>query len=222
MIGFLCRQRYTEIQNAKVANTTEQEVSNLNGFDDLSMCELPNQKGEFVSPSNSSSSIFNTHQLDDNNTDKVSSYVNMLKDTLEHKRLSSQVEKKNVDDDSNGLFSPQYSFFQTSFTEWSQENAIHVQGNSIGRVEDTLEASINLDLDGLGNQRNPIYLRSTSREPSPGESSDAAPLISSGLDGCEGPSISSQTLCEGSWKQVGGRTSLENSVRGIIWLWTCI
>lgn len=59
------------MQNAQVANNTKTQVSNLNGFDHLSECELPNQNSPFVSPSNS----FNTHQLDDDNTDNVSSYV---------------------------------------------------------------------------------------------------------------------------------------------------
>lgn len=227
LIDFLCRRRYAEMQNGQAAQgmesmpmlatqhgantTTQQEVSNLNGFDYLSKCELPNQKGVFVSRSNSSSSTFNTHQLGDNsNTDKVSSCVNMLKDTLELKRLGSQVEKQVVDDNSNGIFSPQNAFFQTGFSEgnenWSHQKPIYVQGAStIGQVKDsgvlqTLEASINLDMDGLGNQTNPIDLGSASREPSPSESSAAAQVVSSGFDGCE---------------------SMENRVRGIFYIGKC-
>ncbi|KAJ1412461.1 hypothetical protein SESBI_20424 [Sesbania bispinosa] len=232
------RRRYAEMQNAQAtqgmesvsmvattqhgADPTKQEVSNLNGFDYLPMCELPNHKGAFVSPSNSSSSTFNTHQFGDN-TNKVSSCVNMLKGTLELKRLSSQVQKQAVDDSSNGLFSPQDAFFKTGFSEgienWSHQNPINVQDASTGQVKDpevlqTLEASINLDLDGLSNQTNPIYLGSASQEPSQSESSAAAPVVSSGLEGCEGPSNSSQTLCESSWKQVGVSRSSENRVKG--------
>lgn len=197
-------------------NNTQQEVSNLNGFNHL------NQKGAFTSPSNSSSSTFNTHQLNDN-TDKISSYVNMLKDTLEHKRLTSQIAKQGVEDNSNELFNPQEDYFlQTSFDEgnenWNHQNPIYVEGSSTIQVKDhevmqTLEASINLiDLDGLANQTNPIYLSSAS----PSESSIAATLVSTGFDGCDGPCISSQTLCESSWNKVGGSASLENRVRGII------
>ncbi|XP_024628020.1 protein CYCLOPS isoform X2 [Medicago truncatula] len=222
------RQRYCQMHNAQVAqgiesvhmlatqngNNTQQEVSNLNGFNHL------NQKGAFTSPSNSSSSTFNTHQLNDN-TDKISSYVNMLKDTLEHKRLTSQIAKQGVEDNSNELFNPQEDYFlQTSFDEgnenWNHQNPIYVEGSSTIQVKDhevmqTLEASINLiDLDGLANQTNPIYLSSAS----PSESSIAATLVSTGFDGCDGPCISSQTLCESSWNKVGGSASLENRVRG--------
>ena len=50
-----------------------------------------------------------------------------------------------------------------------------------------------------------------SREPSQSESSAAAPVISSGLDACEGPSNSNQNLCESSWKPVGVNRSSENT-----------
>ncbi|KAL5063501.1 hypothetical protein RYX36_025238 [Vicia faba] len=191
------RQRYSEMLNDQVAqgiesvhmlatqngvNTTQHEVSNLNGFDQL------NQKGAFTFQSNSSSSTFHTHQLKDN-TDKVSSYVNMLKKSLEFKRHRGRIEKQEVEDNSNGLFSLQEDcVLQTSFGEgnenWSHQKPIYdAQENSTIQVKDheamqTLEASINLiDLDGLLNQTNPIYLSSAS----PSESSVAAPIISTGF-----------------------------------------
>lgn len=46
----------------------------------------------------------------------------MLKDTLEHKRLSSQVEKQVVDDDSNGVFSPQDACETIGFREQIMDN----------------------------------------------------------------------------------------------------
>ena len=60
-------------------DTTKQGIAHFNGFDYITMTELPSQKGSFISPSNSSSSTFHTHQLVD--ADKVSSCVSMLKGT---------------------------------------------------------------------------------------------------------------------------------------------
>ncbi|KAJ1431149.1 hypothetical protein SESBI_07389 [Sesbania bispinosa] len=233
------RRRYTEMQNCQASqgiesicmapqhgtDTIKQGVSNLNGFDYLSMCELPSQKGSFMSPCNSSSSTFNTHQLGD--ADKVSSCVSMLKGTLQRKRLSSQVENDAAENGLNGFFCPQEPLFQPGFNEgqenWSLQKQINVQGGSTGQVKDpgvqqTLEGAMNTVLDGFSNQTNQIYVGSTSREPSQSESSAAAPVISSGLDACEGPSNSNQTLCESSWKQVGVNRSSENTqnrVKGV-------
>ena len=190
-------------------DTIKQEVSNLNGFNYLSVYELPHQKGAFMSPSNLSSSPFNTHQLCD--ADKAFSCVSMLKGTLERKRLSNQVEKESVEHSSNGPFCPQDAIFKAGFSEgqedWSHEKPINVEGASNGQVKDhgvlqTLEGSINLG--------------SAPREPSQSESSAGVPVVSSGLHACEGPSNSSQTICESSWKQVGMSRNPEKRVKGII------
>ena len=71
------------------------------------------------------------------------------------------------------------------------------------------------EMDGFTNQTNPIYIGTASQEPSQSESSAAAPVVSSGLDAIEGPSISSQTPCENSWKQVGVNKGSDNRVKGI-------
>lgn len=207
-------------------NTIEQEAANLNGLDYLSMCEIPSQKGLFMSPSNSSSTTFNTYQLGD--ADKVSSCVSMLKGTLQRKRLSVQVEKEAVEDSLNGLFCPQQPHFQTGFKEgqenWNHQEPVNVQGASTGQVKEhpgvlqTFEGTTNFVLDGFTYQTNQIYGGTASREPSQSESSAAAPVISSGLDACEGPSNSNQALCESSWKQVGvsrSPESTQNRVKGI-------
>ncbi|XP_054824544.1 protein CYCLOPS-like [Prosopis cineraria] len=231
------RRRYVEMQNAQAtqgmesihvapqdgsADTLKQEVSNINGFGYLSPCELPNQKATFMSPSNSSSSTFNTPQMGD--ADKVSSYVSMLKGTLERKRLSNHIEKEAAEDSSNGIFGAQGDFAKTGFMagqeNWIYQKPISFQGASNGQVKDhgvpqTLEESMNLDMDGFANQTNPIYVGAASREPSQSESSAAAPVVSSGLDATEGPSISSQTPCESSWKQVGVSKSSENRAKGV-------
>ncbi|XP_027362059.1 protein CYCLOPS-like [Abrus precatorius] len=225
------RRRYTEMQNAQAkqgmesmsmvpqngADTPRQEISNFNGFDYITMCELPSQKGSFMSPSNSSSSTFNTRQLVD--ADKVSSCVSMLKGTLQRKRLSNQVEKESAEDSLNGLFCPQEPIFQTGFNEglenWNHQKPRNVQRASTGQVKDPEVCIVS---DGFANQTNQIYVGTASQEPSQSESSAAAPVISSGLDACEGPSNSNQTLCESSWKQVGVSRSSENTqnrVKGV-------
>lgn len=227
------RRRYTEMQNSQApqgldsmfmvpehdTNTIKEELANFNGFDYLSMCELPSQKGTFMSPSNSSSSTFNTHQLVD--VDKVSSCVSMLKGTLQRKKLECQVEKEAAEDGLNEIFCIREPLFQSAFNEeenWNQQKLVNVQGDFTDQVNDpgvmqTLEGTTNFVLDGFANQTNQIQGRTASGEPSQSESSAAAPVISSGLDACEGPSNSNQTLGDSSWKQVGEST--QNKVRGV-------
>ncbi|XP_020217940.1 protein CYCLOPS isoform X2 [Cajanus cajan] len=225
------RRRYTEMQNAQtkqgmeimsitpqhVVDTTKQENANLNGFDYMAMYELPSQKGSFMSPSNSSSSTFYTHQVVD--ADKVSSCVSMLKGTLQRKKLGNQIEKEAAGDSSNGLFCAQEPLFQTGFNEgqenWSHQKPINVHGACNTQINDP---GVYFVLDGFANQKNQAYVGTASREPSQSESSAAAPVISSGLDACEGPSNSNQNLCESSWKQVGVSRSSENAqnrVKGV-------
>jgi len=200
-----------------VVDTNKQEIANFNGFDYITVCELPSQKGSFMSPSNSSSSTFHAHQLV--NADKVSSCVSMLKGTLQRKRLWNQVEKEAAGDSLNGLFCHQEPLFQIGFSEeqenWNHQKLINVQGASTGQIKDP---GVYFGSDGFANQTNQTYVGNASREPSQSESSAAAPVISSGLDACEGPSNSNQNLCESSWKQVGVSRSSENTqnrVKGI-------
>ncbi|KAG5007870.1 hypothetical protein JHK85_026412 [Glycine max] len=227
------RRRYTEMQNSQTkqgmesmsmdpqhgVDTTKQGIAHFNGFDYITMTELPSQKGSFISPSNSSSSTFHTHQLVD--ADKVSSCVSMLKGTLQRKRLSNQVEieREAAADSLNGLFGPQEPLFQNGFHEglenWSHQKPISFQGASTGQIKNP---GVYIVSDGFGNQTNQAYVGNASQEPSQSESSAAAPVISSGLDACEGPSNSNQNLCESSWKPVGVSRSSENTqnrVRGV-------
>ncbi|KHN11832.1 hypothetical protein glysoja_006285 [Glycine soja] len=227
------RRRYTEMQNSQTkqgmesmsmdpqhgVDTTKQGIAHFNGFDYITMTELPSQKGSFISPSNSSSSTFHTHQLVD--ADKVSSCVSMLKGTLQRKRLSNQVEieREAAEDSLNGLFGPQEPLFQNGFHEglenWSHQKPISFQGASTGQIKNP---GVYIVSDGFGNQTNQAYVGNASQEPSQSESSAAAPVISSGLDACEGPSNSNQNLCESSWKPVGVSRSSENTqnrVRGV-------
>ncbi|ONI05703.1 hypothetical protein PRUPE_5G020000 [Prunus persica] len=229
------RRRYVAMQNAQTTvgleglqtasgncpNVIKQEFAFSNAFNDPSVCEVTNQLGTFISPSNSSSSTFNTPQMSD--MDKVSSVVSMLKGTLERKKLSNQIEKEGVEDDSsNGLFSAQEIIVNTGFDQ-GQGDRIHelagtfqevstIQVND-HRITQNVEGSLDLEMEGFVNLRNPNPLSRNSQEPSQSESSAAAPVVSSGFDACDGPSNSSQTLsiCESSMKRAGNRSSENGS-----------
>ncbi|KAF9685618.1 hypothetical protein SADUNF_Sadunf03G0073300 [Salix dunnii] len=188
-----------------------QEFGNPNGFSDPPMHDTANQLGTFMSPTNSSSSTFNTPQM--SSIDKVSSVVNMLKGTLERKKLGNQIEKEIVEDSSNALYHAQG--INSTFDK-RKGNGIHeippgsFQEISPGQVKDpefsqTVQVPMDLDFEGFVNTINPFQLSTVSREPSQSESSAATPVFSSAFDACDGPSNSSQTLsiCETSRKQGG-------------------
>ncbi|KAJ7943947.1 Protein CYCLOPS [Quillaja saponaria] len=200
-------------------NTLKQEFSDINGFNHLSTCEIPNQRGTFLSPSNSSSSTFNIPQMGD--VDKVSSCVSMLRGTLEHKKLSFKVENEAFQDSSNDLYAAQEVMANTSFIE-GEGNQIYQNSRTFqdASVKDhgfvqRVEGSLDADLEGFVNLINPIHPRTASREPSLSESSAAAPGVSSGFDACDGPSNSSQTLtnCESSCRKLGASRSSENGYK---------
>lgn len=205
--------------SANGINTIKQGFTYSNVFDP-SMCEMPNQLDTFMSPSNSSSSTFNTQLIND--MDKVSTVVSMLKGTLERKKRSNQIEKEVVEDDgSNGNFPAQEVMVNTTFNQ-AQRNQVHekplafyevspIQVKDHGVIQ-TVDGSMDLDLEGFINP-NPIQLRGVSQEPSQSESSAAAPVVSSGIDACDGPSNSSQTLsvCESSRKQTRNRSTESGS-----------
>jgi len=199
------------------------EFGNRNGFNDPPMHDTANQLGPFMSPSYSSSSTFNTPQM--SSIDKVSSVVNMLKGTLERKKLGSQIEKETVEDSLNVFFHSQEVTINST-SDQGKGNGIYeippesFQEISSGQVKDpgvlqTVQEPMDLDFEGFVNTINPIQLGTVSREPSQSESSAAAPVVSSGFDACDGPSNSSQTLsvCESSRKQVGNGRSSENGSR---------
>ncbi|KAF3447881.1 hypothetical protein FNV43_RR08587 [Rhamnella rubrinervis] len=222
------RRRYAAMQNVQTTvgfegmhnasangiNTIKQGFEYSNVFSDPSMFEMPNQLDTFMSPSNSSSATFNTQPMND--MDKVSSVVSMLKGTLERKKLSNQIEKEVVEDDSsNGNFPSQEVMVNTTFNQ-AQRNlekpltfyeVSPIQVMDHGVIQ-TVDGSMDLDLEGFMNP-NPIQLRGVSQEPSQSESSAAAPVVSSGIDACDGPSNSSQNLsvCESSRKQTRNRST---------------
>ncbi|KAK9276108.1 hypothetical protein L1049_005639 [Liquidambar formosana] len=230
------RRRYAAMQSAQTTigmeamhnasghgvNKLKQEFANSNGISDVSMSELPNQLGTFMSPSNSSSSTFNAPQM--GNMDKVSSVVSMLKGTLERKKLINHSEKEAIEDSSYGLYSAQEVLGQMSLhqgqgdyfheTPETYQEVSPVQTKDPGILQ-TVEGLIDLDLEGFVTPMNPIQLSAISQEPSQSESSAAAPVVSSGFDACDGPSNSGQTLSisESSRKQVGNRRNSENGPR---------
>nr|XP_043613205.1 protein CYCLOPS-like [Erigeron canadensis] len=191
------RRRYVAMQNSQTAigmeamqngsgsrvNELKQEYVNQSTFNEASLYDMPNQLDGFMPVSNSSSSI-----------DKVSSVVSMLKGTLERKKLSNQVQKEAVEDGSLGYYGGQEVF------GYSNQN--HINGIHSYEVQETIQdsgmfqtvqESLEAELENLVAPTNQIQMSFASREPSQSESSAAAPVISNGFDACDGPSNSGQT-----------------------------
>ncbi|KAK2976427.1 hypothetical protein RJ640_001820 [Escallonia rubra] len=141
----------------------------------------------FMSPSNSSSSTFTTPQV----VDKVSSVVSMLKGTLERKKLSNQIDKESVEDSPLGYYCAQEAQGNSSLNRG--------QGSHFPEVQGTFQDMSALQLN------DPDFIQNV-------EESIAAPVVSIGIDACDGPSNSGQTLsmCESSRKQVGNKRSSDN------------
>ncbi|KAL7166604.1 hypothetical protein ACSBR2_037302 [Camellia fascicularis] len=229
------RKRYAAMQNSQTLlsvealqnvsghgiNNLKQEFTIPNGFVDVSMCETPNQFSSFMSPSNSSSSTFNAPPID--KVDQVSSVVSMLKGTLERKKLTNQTERGTDEDSFLGLYGAQEVLGDTSLNQ-GQGNHIHetlrtfqdvssVQVTNPGLVQ-AVKGSFHMDFEGFVAPTNPMQMCTVSREPSQSESSAAAPVISTGVDACDGPSNSGQTVSESSRKHLGnGRSSEAKDIR---------
>ncbi|XP_038876570.1 protein CYCLOPS-like [Benincasa hispida] len=223
------RRRYAAMQNNQTlfgmesmydlsghgVNAMKLDITNSLSFNDLSTCEIPNQPATFVSPSNSSSSIFNASNMYD--VDKISSVVNMLKGTLERKKLNNQIDKEALEDSSNAHFCAQETIGNPSFNR-SSDNYIHQIPNCLhefSSVQVKDNRSVDLGFEAFVNPVNPIQSGRVSQEPSQSESSAAAAVVSSGFEPCDGPSNSTQTHSNGesSRKQVAGSRGLENGSR---------
>ncbi|KAK3435232.1 hypothetical protein EUGRSUZ_D02592 [Eucalyptus grandis] len=164
-----------EVTNSGSVHGVEmkQEPNNNSGFGDLSMSEIPEQLGAFVSPSNSSSSSMNAQPI--KNLDRVSSVVSMLKGTLERKKLANQIERETFEDCSQGSFQAQDILANTSFQQGHgdhiHELSLMFHEASQGQAEGlallpNVERSMDLDFEQLINTRNPINVRAVSQEPS--------------------------------------------------------
>lgn len=123
-----CRRRYAAAQSAQTTigiealhsasdsgiSTIRQDQGHSNGFNDPSVCNTSHHLDTFMIPSNSSSSTYNTSLVC--KMDKVSFVVNMLKETLERKKLSNQNEKEVLEyDSSNWIFCNQETEINTTF-----------------------------------------------------------------------------------------------------------
>ncbi|XP_039051985.1 protein CYCLOPS-like [Hibiscus syriacus] len=216
------RKRYAAMQNAQTSfgieaglisygngvSKMKEELSDPNDFNDITMSEIPNQLGTFMTPSNSSSSAFDAFQT--GNADKVSSVVSMLKGTLERKKLGNQIDEEAVQDSS---IVPNGTFNQGQGNHFHEIPAVFADVPLMNPgVLQAVQGPMDLDLEGFVNPTNAIPTSTVSREASQSESSAAAPVISFGLDACDGPSNSSQALsvCESSKKQVGKNWNTEN------------
>lgn len=224
------RKRYAAMQNSQMSLGVEvvhnasgkgssklkQEFPNPNSFNDPSICEIPNELNTFLSPSNSSSSTFNTPQL--NNVDNVTSVVSMLKGTLERKRLNNNnhIENESIDGSSFQYYNNQEVPVSTCL-EQEQKNQYQEAnvGQNVGGDLEIVGGQMDMDFEGFVNPINPIQLGTILQEPSQSESSAAAPVVSTGFDVCDGPSNSGQTtsMCESSKKEVGNGKNSGNGPR---------
>ncbi|OMO89317.1 hypothetical protein CCACVL1_07917 [Corchorus capsularis] len=220
------RKRYAAMQNAQTSLGMEAAVNPYGNsslkeeLSDINPNDL-NQRlagGKFMSPSsnsnsNSSSSPFNAAQTqagnNNNNVDKVSSVVSMLKGTLERKKLGNQIEKE----DTCIIIIPNHNHNHNNTQEEEEEGNL----NQFHEIEiptsfpDVVQAgSMDLDLEGFVNPTNGNAIQMGADSQS--ESSAAAP---SGFDACDGPTNSGQTLsmCESSKKHNNNNGSKSNDFR---------
>ncbi|KAK2991185.1 hypothetical protein RJ640_002299, partial [Escallonia rubra] len=135
--------------------------------------------------------------------------------------LSNQIDKESVEDSPLGYYCAQEAQGNSSLNRGQGSHFPEVQGTfqdiSALQLNDpdfiqNVEESIGIELEGFVAPSNPSQMCNLSREPSQSESSVAAPVVSTGIDACDGPSNSGQTLsmCESSRKQVGNKRSSDN------------
>ncbi|KAL8216496.1 hypothetical protein R6Q57_023333 [Mikania cordata] len=200
------RRRYVAMQNSQTAigmeamhntsgcrvNQSKQELVNHNSFIEDSMYNIPNQLDGFMPQSSSPSSI-----------DKVSSVVSMLKGTLDSKKLSSHIEKEAVEDGSLGYYSDQQVLDYSNMNHINEFHNYEVQETvQDPRLFQTVQGSLEADLDNFVAPTNHIHMSFASREPSQSESSAAAPVISSGFDVCDDPTNLGQTPIKDTKEQM--------------------
>ncbi|XP_068635605.1 protein CYCLOPS-like isoform X2 [Aristolochia californica] len=211
------RRRYaaTQIQMSSgvepMPNACGGTFNPMDGTSDALIGEVSGQLGTFFSPSNSPSSPFSIPTMP--TQDAVSSVVSMLKGTLERKKLSNHVDKELVRASSFGYYGSQEGTTNMS----NDEEAANQMPNSLGTFQgaslmqlkdfgnlQTVEECIEIDIENFVAPVNPVQRTSVSQEPSQSESSAAAPVLSTGLDVCDGPTSSGQALsvCESSRKQI--------------------
>ncbi|KAL8107722.1 protein CYCLOPS-like isoform X2 [Apium graveolens] len=230
------RKRYVALQNSQTAfgveamnniitsshgiSNLQQDFTNSDGINKSSFSDIPNQLNTFMSPSNSSSSNFNSPHM--GTVDNVSSVVSMLKGTLKRKRLNNQIEKSG-EDVSFGYYDAQEIIGDPSL--------IQEQERHIYEAQETFQDTTALQVLGPGVLQkfqglmdmeeeilataNQVQMNTVSREQSQSESCAATPAVSIGFDAYDGPSNSGQARsnCESSRKQVENEKSSENGIK---------
>ncbi|XP_074330602.1 protein CYCLOPS-like [Apium graveolens] len=230
------RKRYVASQNSQTAfgmeamqninasghgiSNLQQDFTNSDGLSKVPFSDNPSHLNTFMSPSNSSSSNFNSPHM--STVDNVSSVVSMLKGTLERKWINNQNEKFG-EDSSLGFYGAQGVLANSSL---NQEQELH-NYETQGTFQDTttlqvLDPEVLQRVQGLLDMEseetvapiNLVQIHTVSREQSQSESSAATPAVSIGFDAYDGPSNSGQARSNGeSSRQQAGND--KNSINGI-------
>ncbi|XP_017224418.1 protein CYCLOPS-like isoform X3 [Daucus carota subsp. sativus] len=230
------RKRYVALQNSQTAfgieamnnlnasghgiGNLQQDLTNSNGFNKALFSDIPNPLNTFMSPSNSSSSNFNSPHM--GTIDNVSSVVSMLKGSLKRKRLDNQIEKSG-EDRSLGYYDAQEIVGDPSLIQEQERHIYEAQGSfqdthahqALGPgVLQTVHGLMDIEEEILA-PANQVQINTVSREQSQSESCAATPAVSIGLDAYDGPSNSGQapSHCESSKKQVGNENISENGIK---------
>ncbi|KAI7725593.1 hypothetical protein M8C21_019269 [Ambrosia artemisiifolia] len=195
----MTRSRSSELRRKYVAMQNSQTIKDLEAMHNESRLavnqlknDISNPLNDLISASNSSSSTFNGPKID-----KVSSVVNMLKGSLERKKLENRVEKE-VIDNSLGYYSAQ------------EVNEVHLNDFIVADMNDgvllrRLEGAMDTGLEGFVATTNLIQRNTGSREASQSESSADPHALSTGFEVSDGPSNSGQSpgVCRSSRKRFG-------------------
>lgn len=187
------------MQNAQGVRIQQEIATNPSGFTENSLNEIPSP---FISPSNSSSSTLNPQPVINNNMDRVSSVVSMLKGTLERKKLGTLIEKE---------------VFEDYFSQGISGASIHETPSHLDEVFPAQvgkdEGTIDLDFEGFTDAANlSVQQGAVSQEPSQSESSAAAP----NFDPFDEPGTSTQApvICQSSRNHVSISAEIGSKCKG--------
>ncbi|KAF6138712.1 hypothetical protein GIB67_040844, partial [Kingdonia uniflora] len=194
-------KRYAAQQNIQTSigveaagiNRTKQDFATTSNFCEASIGEILNEMETFMSPSNSSTSPFNTP------IDAVSSAVNMLKGALERKKVGNNVDTE------FGFYNAQEVLPNTSTDQLMIENCEPPFQLKDSETLQMFNGAMEVDIEDFVDRTNMIQLSSVSQKPSQSESSAAAPILSTGFEVCDGPTNTGQnpSVSESFRKQVG-------------------
>ena len=200
-------------------NNLQQDFANSDGLSKVPFSDNPSHLNTFMSPSNSSSSNFNSPQM--GTVDNVSSVVSMLKGTLERKWLNNQNEKYG-EDSSLGYYGAQGIVANPCLEQEQELHNYEAQGTFQDTTLQVFDPEVLKRVQGLMDMEleetvppiNPVQMNTVSREQSQSESSAATPAVSIGFDAYDGPSNSGQARSNGesSRQQFANE---KNSINGI-------